>query len=226
MVLFSFIIIISLAFIAWASFSISSGIFLKSVCRNGKSEKGLLLTFDDGPDPVNTPLILEILEKKGVRALFFINGSKALENPELLKNISSKGHLIGNHTYGHSNFFPFYSRKRMVSELKKTSDIIENITGKRTVYFRPPFGVTNPSIAYAARELGLITVGWSVRSFDTFLKEKGKILSSVIKEVKGGDIVLFHDTVIGTVEMLDEFVVQCRNKGLELTGPEKFFPEE
>ncbi|HSW61176.1 MAG TPA: polysaccharide deacetylase family protein, partial [bacterium] len=212
MALFSFIIIISLAFIAWASFSISSGIFLKAVCSNGKSEKGLLLTFDDGPDPVNTPLILEILEKKGVRALFFINGSKALENPELLKNISLKGHLIGNHTYGHSTFFPFYSRKRMVSELKKTSDIIENITGKRTVYFRPPFGVTNPSIAYAARDLGLITVGWSVRSFDTFLKEKGKILSSVIKKVKGGDIVLFHDTVIGTVEMLDEFVVQCRNK--------------
>jgi len=226
MVLFSFIIIISLAFIAWASFSISSGIFLKAVCRNGKSEKGLLLTFDDGPDPVNTPLILEILDKKGIRALFFINGSKALENPELLKNISLKGHLIGNHTYGHSTFFPFYSRKRMVSELKKTSDIIENITGKRTVYFRPPFGVTNPSIAYAARELGLITVGWSVRSFDTFLKEKGKILSSVIKEVKGGDIVLFHDTVIGTVEMLDEFIAYCKNEGFELTGPEKFLPEE
>lgn len=226
MVLFSLIIIISIAFIAWASFSISSGIFLKAVCRNRKSERDILLTFDDGPDPVNTPLILEILDKKGVKALFFINGSKALENPELLKNIFLKGHLIGNHTYSHSSFFPFYSRKRILSELKKTSDIIENITGKRTVYFRPPFGVTNPSIAYAARELGLITVGWSVRSFDTFLKEKGKILSSVIKKVKGGDIVLFHDTVKGTVEMLDEFIVYCQKEGFELTVPEKFFLED
>ncbi|HPG36821.1 MAG TPA: polysaccharide deacetylase family protein [bacterium] len=226
MVLFSLIIIISIAFIAWASFSISSGIFLKAVCRNRKSERDILLTFDDGPDPVNTPLVLEILDKKGVKALFFINGSKALENPELLKNIFLKGHLIGNHTYGHSNFFPFYSRKRMLFELKKTSDIIENITGKRTLYFRPPFGVTNPSIAYAARELGLITIGWSVRSFDTFLKEKGKILSSVMKKVKGGDIVLFHDTVKGTVEMLDEFIVYCQKEGFELTVPEKFFLED
>lgn len=228
MILFSsiIIIIIFLVLIVWVSFSISSGVFLKAVCRNENSKKGLLLTFDDGPDPVNTPLLIDILEKNNVKAIFFMTGVQMEKYPDIVKMISEKGHLIGNHTFDHSNFFPFYSRKRIVSELEKSASLIEKITGKRTVYFRPPFGVTNPSIASAVKKMDMITIGWSVRSFDTFFKEKEKILSSVIKKVKGGDIVLFHDTVKGTVEMLDEFIAYCKSEGFELTSPEKFLLED
>jgi peptidoglycan-N-acetylglucosamine deacetylase len=226
MVLFSIITVIFLVFTAWASFSICSGVFVKAVCRNGNLKKSVLITFDDGPDPVNTLLILDILEKNNVRAVFFMTGIRMEKHPDIVKKMSEKGHLIGNHTFSHSNFFPFYSREKIVSELRKNALLIEKMTGKRTVYFRPPFGVTNPSIAYAVRKMDIITIGWSVRSFDTFLKEKEKILSSVVKKVKGGDIVLFHDTVKGTVEMLDEFIVYCKREGFEFTTPEKFLLED
>ena len=223
MVLFSVIlIIVFLAFTVWASLNISSGVFLKAVCRNGKFDKGLILTFDDGPHPQNTPLILDILDRNNVKALFFVAGSKVEKYPGVLKKMSEKGHLIGNHSYSHSNLFPFYLKNTIVSELQKTAGIVAKITGLKIVYFRPPMGITNPRIAYAVRKMNYLTVGWSVRSLDTFLKEREKILSSVVKKVKGGDIVLFHDTVKGTVEMLEEFIVSLRSAGFEFCDPEEF----
>ena len=95
-----------LALVVYGSFRISSNIYLKVKCFSRTFRKGLLLTFDDGPDPVNTQKILEILEKKNVKALFFITGSKAEKSPDLVKIISDKGHSAGNHSYSHSNFFP------------------------------------------------------------------------------------------------------------------------
>ncbi|HNW83624.1 MAG TPA: polysaccharide deacetylase family protein [bacterium] len=215
-----------LALVVYGSFRISSNIYLKVKCFSRTFRKGLLLTFDDGPDPVNTQKILEILEKKNVRALFFITGSKAQEAQYLVKMISEKGHLTGNHSYSHSNFFPFYFRNTILAELQKTSGIIEDITGKKIFCFRPPFGVTNPGIAYAVRKLNYKTVGWSVRSLDTFWQERDKILMHVLKKISGGDIILFHDTVNGTVEMLDEFIDNCRLNGFEFIEPERFLPED
>lgn len=227
MLLFSAILFIGLAsFVAWASFNINSGVFLKAVCRNGKLEKGLLLTFDDGPHPVNTPEILDILEKNNVKAVFFVTGSEVEKYPDILRMTSEKGHLIGNHSYSHSNFFPFFLKSTILSELEKTADIIGRITGKKTTCFRPPFGVTNPRIAYAAKKLNYVTVGWSVRSKDTVLKERGKVFSSVTGRIRGGDVILLHDTVKGTVEMLDELIGYCKKEGFEFIEPEKFLPED
>lgn len=226
MLIFSIILIIFFAFTVWSSFAIDSQIFLRVKCKSKNLMKGLLLTFDDGPDPLNTQKIIDILEKHGVKALFFVTGLKAEINTELIKIISEKGHTVGNHSYTHSNFFPFYLKNRIITDLKKTSEIIERITGQKVIYFRPPFGVTNPGIASAVNFLKYKTIGWSVRSLDTFYKEKEKIISSVTKKIKGGDIILFHDTVGGTVEMLDEFIVKCKSDGFEFTDPEKFLAGE
>lgn len=222
MLLFSLIFILCLAFIVWASSDIGSGVFLKAKCQNAKFPEGLLLTFDDGPDPENTPLILEILEKNDVKAVFFVTGSKVEKYPEILKRISEKGHLIGNHSYSHSNLFPFFFKETILSELQRTAEICEKITGKKIFCFRPPFGVTNPRIAYAAKKLNYVTVGWSVRSKDTVLKDSVMILKKVLDLVKGGDIILLHDTVDGSVKMLDKLINQCRTDGLEFIEPVKF----
>lgn len=219
-------IALSVLFTAWASFNISSGVFLKAICRNGRLNKGLLLTFDDGPDPVNTPQILGILEKYNVKAVFFVTGLKAAKYPEIVEKISENGHLIGNHSYFHSIFFPFYLKNTIISELEKTADFVENVTGRKIKYFRPPFGVTNPRIAYAVRKKGYVTVGWSVRSKDTVLKDGDRIFERVAGLVKGGDIILLHDTVQGSVKMLDKLIIQCRTDGLEFIEPEKFLSGE
>lgn len=222
MLLISIISVSCIAFIAWSSFRIDSQIFLKVKCSSKTLKKSLLITFDDGPDAGNTPEILDILEKHHVKALFFVEGFQAEKNPDLLKMMSEKGHLIGNHSYSHSNFFPFFFKSTILSELENTSEIIENIIGKKIVYFRPPFGVTNPGIAYAAGKLNYITVGWSVRSKDTVLKERNKIFLRVKDKIRGGDILLFHDTIKATVEMLDELIVYCKKEGYSFTDPEKF----
>lgn len=226
MLLFSVIFITGLAFIVWASSDIGSGVFIKAKCKNAEFPKGLLLTFDDGPHPENTPLILEILEKNGVKAVFFVTGAEVEKYPEIVKKISERGHLIGNHSFSHSNFFPFFFKNTILSELQRTAEICEKITGKKIFCFRPPFGVTNPRIAYAAKKLNYVTVGWSVRSKDTVLKDSGMILKKVLELIKGGDIILLHDTVDGSVKMLDKLINQCRTDGLEFIEPVKFLSGE
>ena len=208
--------------VAFGSFNISSGMFMDAVCDNKSLPKSILLTFDDGPDPVNTIEILDILDRNKVKALFFIIGEKGTANPQILEEMSSRGHSIGIHTYSHSSFFGFYPVERVLSEIRTTHDVISQVTGKAPLFFRPPFGVTNPSIAKAVKKTGYMTIGWSVRSFDTKIKKGDEILDKTLKKLKGGDIVLFHDTVKGTVDMLNSFITECRQKGFEFVVPEKF----
>jgi peptidoglycan-N-acetylglucosamine deacetylase len=204
------------------SFSISSKMFMNAICANPSLPKGILLTFDDGPDPVNTIEILDILDRNKVKAVFFIIGEKGTANPQILEEMSGRGHSIGIHTYSHSSFFGFYPVERVVSEIRTTHDVISQVTGKAPLFFRPPFGVTNPLIAKAVKKTGYMTIGWSVRSFDTKIKKGDEILDKTLKKLKGGDIVLFHDTVKGTVDMLDSFITESRRKGFEFAVPEKF----
>ncbi len=215
-----------IAITAFGSFKMSSQVFVDSVCSNPAFPKGLLLTFDDGPHPENTIEILDILDKNKVKALFFVIGEKVANNPQITEEINSRGHLIGIHTYSHSSFFGFYPVKKVVDEIRSTREVVSQITGKTPVLFRPPFGVTNPSIAKSVKKMGCVAVGWSVRSFDTKIKKGDEILEKTLKKLKGGDIVLFHDTVKGTVEMLDSFINESRRKGFEFIVPEKFLPEE
>jgi len=213
----SFVIIVVVAIfiliVIYGVFTISSGMFVKAVCKTGT--KGILLTFDDGPDPQTTSRILDILEKHSVKALFFMTGKKVAENPELVRKISQNGHLIGTHTFSHSIFFPFFSVKRMISEIVRTSDIIEKTTGKKVGFFRPPFGITNPNVAGAIKKTGMKVIGWSMRSLDTVTKDPGVLRSRILNNISEGDIILLHDTQVQTVQILDNFIEVCIERGFE-----------
>lgn len=181
-----------LVFAVHASASIHSNFYLHAINRV-PTRNSLLLTFDDGPDPVNTPRLLDTLKQLNAKALFFVVGEKAKNNPELIKRIMAEGHLIGNHTYCHNPFYAFHSVHQIVDELQQTNAILEqnNVT---TNLFRPPLGITNPAIAKAVKQLNLTTIGWSIRSFDTRKYEtREKVLSRVKRQINGGDIVLLHD---------------------------------
>lgn len=194
---------IYIALLALGSVDICSQFYMTAECLSEDKSK-THLTFDDGPSPETTSRILDILKEKNIKVTFFCIGKKIEKNPELVKRMFDEGHTIGNHSYTHSNFFPIYRTSKVSKELKRTNELIKEITGTECILFRSPFGVTNPNIAKAVKHLGMKTVGWSVRTMDT-VADKDIILEKM-QRAKPGNIILLHDTKSQTVEILEEFL--------------------
>jgi peptidoglycan-N-acetylglucosamine deacetylase len=208
------ILLIFLSITAYGSFQIRANYYIKSI--NLGRKKGVALTFDDGPDPVTTPQILSILREADVKATFFVIGKKAEQYPELIRQIDSEGHIVANHSYSHSYFIGFFSTLKLSADIAKCNRIIAETIGKTPVFFRPPFGVTNPRFGKALRMNGMKSVGWSVRSFDTRAKNKYQLIDRVVRSIKKRDIVLLHDRMPITVEALPDMIGYCRSKRLRL----------
>lgn len=154
-------------FMVWASASIRSGVYVRAFCREKTDRKVVYLTFDDGPHPPETERVLDVLRERGARATFFLIGSKVSGNEAVLLRMLEEGHALGLHTYSHAGTFPLLSFDKMLADVNEGKRAVESVAGKKISLFRPPFGVTNPTIAKVVRTLGLRTVGWDVRSFDT-----------------------------------------------------------
>ncbi len=181
-------------FIFWGASNIRSGLFIKTLNSNPNAKKRIAITFDDGPHPKKTTLLLELLKKYNAQASFFMIGKEIEEHSEIVQKVHEAGHFIGNHSYSHSNFFPLFSSKKIIADLTKTQELINNISQEKNKYFRPPFGVTNPLVAKAVSKLNLKTIGWSIRSFDTTSRTTENIIKKVLRKIKDGDIILLHDT--------------------------------
>jgi len=193
--------------------------FIRSYNR-GKNSRFIAITFDDGPAEY-TGRILDVLTQGNVEAAFFSIGKNAVQNPELVKRWHREGHLIGNHSYYHGFNFDWQSSKKMAAEMEQTNQAIMEIAGVRPKLFRPPYGVTNPNLARAVERTGMYSIGWNVRSFDTKIKDPKKLLSRILNKLQGGDIVLLHDSMAITAEILTEFIVQARQKGYTFVRVDK-----
>ena len=188
------------------SFFISLNFHVKAYCSNPlEVRKVLSLTFDDGPNE-NTLAILDILKKNNVQATFFCIGKNIEKHPKILKRIMEEGHIVGNHSYSHSNLFDFYRKNRLVEEIQKTDTLIESITGKKPQLFRPPYGVTNPSIRRALEVTKHKVIGWNIRSLDGIHKDEKIIFDRIKKRIAPGGIVLLHDTS-HTVRVLERLML-------------------
>lgn len=162
------VIVLSITvFMVWASASIRSGVYVRAFCREKTDRKEVYLTFDDGPHPPETERVLDVLRERGAKATFFLIGSKVSGNEAVLRRMLEEGHALGLHTYSHAGTFPLLSFDKMLADVNEGKRAVESVAGKKISLFRPPFGVTNPTIAKVVRTLGLQTVGWDVRSFDT-----------------------------------------------------------
>ncbi len=128
--------------LVWASADVGGNIYPKSLCRGDRADKLVTLTFDDGPDEVMTPKVLDVLQKHDIKATFFVIGSK-VKFPHSQTNCS-RGHTIANHTYSHKATFPMSSYGTVLEEIQRCTQAIERATRKLPGLFRPPFGVTNP----------------------------------------------------------------------------------
>lgn len=187
----------------YCSYQIRLGAYVRSLCRNRAAGRFVALTFDDGPDPERTPRVLELLRERGVRATFFLVGSKAERHPELVRRIAAQGHEIGIHTWEHAAGFPMRSSRAMTADILRCRESLRRIAGVETHLFRPPFGVTNPMVARAVRRTQSRCIGWSIRSFDTLTHRSREAVAGRIRRHLGeGKVILLHDNRPGAERLL------------------------
>ncbi len=206
------------AFLIYASFNISSGIYLQTFSRKKTDAKQVMLTFDDGPHPVHTPAVLDILKKYEVKAAFFVIGKNIAGNEDILKRMLAEGHTIGNHSFSHGNTFPLLRPQKMADDLMQCERAAEKIIGQRTTWFRPPFGVTNPYVARAIKMRNYRVAGWSIRSLDTLFNDKNKPVRRVVKRLKPGAIILLHDNRPNAPYITEQILLQAKEKGYDFAN--------
>lgn len=203
----------------WASTDIDSRVYLKAVCRVRTTEKSVALTFDDGPDERMTLRVLEVLKRYDVPATFFLVGEKVEQYPEMVRRMAAEGHIVANHSYTHAAVFPLRRHKKIVRELQLCRQAVYQVIGKTPLWFRPPFGVTNPPIARAVRQLGLRTIGWSIRSLDTVAyRRRDKVCERIVKRLTPGGIILLHDRCGQADRLLEMLIEAVRRQGYEFTS--------
>ena len=158
-------------------------------------ERELLLTIDDGPDPRQTPQILDALAKARVRAVFFVIGKKAEAHPALCRRMADEGHSVQNHTYSHpSATFWSAGPRRAAEEITRCSAAIEKAIGRMPVHFRAPVGMANPFVHLAAEACGLKIMGWTATGHDGIAHDPARVVRRIRRSATPGGIVLLHES--------------------------------
>ena len=226
----AFLIVVILAFLTVTGLGVAIPrlrLFGPFVCQGSRTGQRVALTFDDGPDPRSTPALLDLLHSADVPAAFFCVGQRVAAHPELAARIVREGHLLENHSYGHSNITNFFTVGRLTAELRQTQTIIQQTTGVAPHLFRPPMGLSNPRVFSAARSLGLTVVGWTARGLDTKLTDPDRIVARIVRRLRPGAIILLHDggippeRLVATVTILLE---KIRTLGYEIVRLDRLLP--
>ncbi|MCF6093508.1 polysaccharide deacetylase family protein [Microaerobacter geothermalis] len=189
------------------------------------NKKIVLLTFDDAPYGDATLDILNILDKYDAKAIWFINGIYAVRNKPLLEEIANRGHVLGNHTWEH-DFLRKMTPEQVRKEIVSVSDLIEEVTGERPKYFRPPFGQNSDISLQVIKEEGMQTMNWSVGSLDwnTPAPAPDEITKQVLSTMHNGGNILFHDKTI-TAQALDDILKSLSEQGYRFVVPTEVRPE-
>lgn len=166
------------------------------------------LTIDDGPDPIVTPQVLDLLDAQGQRATFFCIAERVAAHPALAREIVARGHSIQNHTARHRHNFSFLGPRGYAREIARAQQMLEAVTGECPTCFRAPAGLRNPFLAPVLHRLGLVLVSWTRRGFDTRESDPARVLARLCKGLAPGDILLLHDgnaarTAAGVPVILD-----------------------
>jgi peptidoglycan/xylan/chitin deacetylase (PgdA/CDA1 family) len=157
------------------------------------ARNAVAMTIDDGPDPVVTPQVLDILDRYSAKATFFCIGDKAAQYPDLCREIVRRGHAVENHSQHHRHSFAFLGYSGFLRELQAGQDTFAAITGQRPLFFRAPAGLRNPLLDPVLHRLGLQLASWSVRGFDTRIGDAGRVKNRLLRGLRAGAILLLHD---------------------------------
>ncbi len=167
-------------------------LFLPVISHGRPGEKGVALTFDDGPSPESTPVILDLLARYQLPATFFVIGKKAAAHPELMRDILACGHAIGNHSLRHDYLLMLRGAENLRKDICRTQEIIKQ-TGVRPFVFRPPVGITNPHLGRVLAGQGLVAVGYSCRALDRGNRDIINLAGKILGKLRPGDIIMLHD---------------------------------
>ncbi len=183
-------------------------------------EKVVALTFDDGPDPDNTPALLEVLARHQARATFFIIGSRAEKQSEIVKKAAVDGHEIGNHSYSHADF-NHKSDQLILDEIRGCNTILQKITGHKPVLFRPPGGYLSYTLVDLVKKENMIITGWSWQQDSKDWRDgtpADKIADHIIKNIRPGQIIILHDgdqNGLETVKAVDQVIEVLQKQGYQ-----------
>lgn len=184
------------------------------------------LTIDDGPDPGNTPGILDVLGQHGARAVFFAIGERVRRWPELARRIVAEGHQMQNHTQSHpARTFWAAGPWRVAREIRMGSEAIFQATGMQPAFFRAPAGLANPFVHAAVEKDGLRMMGWSATGFDGVAHCPDRVLRKILARVRPGAIVLLHENQLPCMKAdarartLDRLLRELRHRGFRTALP-------
>ncbi|MCL4458343.1 MAG: polysaccharide deacetylase family protein [Chloroflexi bacterium] len=186
----------------------------KVIVRGNPNSPYVALTFDLGGAPGSTAVVLEILRQNSIKSTFFTTGEWAEANPALLKQIVADGHELGNHSYSHPNFTKL-SEAQMLSEIKRTAEVIRRLTGiSPKPYFRPPFGAYDQRLLRLLSREGYQCIYWTLDSTDWRNDSTTQsVIQRVVNNVKGGTIVINHAALEKTAQALPEIIKGIKAKG-------------
>ena len=218
---YGLLLLIYVSVLFCGSYFIQWGFFIKSICSVNTREKCIALSFDDGPTGLRTNRVLDILRENQIEAAFFCIGENIPGREEQLKRIVAEGHVVGNHSYSHHHYFDLFSSRKMLLDLQKMSQICQEITGLSPLFFRPPYGVTNPNLKKAVMQAGFISIGWSIRSYDTVIRNEDRLLKRILSSLKPGAILLLHDSSETTVMLLPQLLKAIHEKGYRIVRLDK-----
>ncbi len=183
-----------------------------------KSKKMIALTFDDGPN-YNTSKIIDVLNKYDIKATFFVLGSRAINNKDILKKMVDSGMEIGNHTYNHL-LLTKYDENKIRSEIEDTSEVIYSATKKRPKLLRPSYGSVNNKIKKVANMPIII---WDIDTLDWKYHNSKRITSRVVNKVRDGDIILMHDIYSASLNALSNIIPILQDNGYEFVTIDELF---
>lgn len=164
-----------------------------TIYRGTGSRKMVALTFDDGPSPVWTPLILDELKKAGVKATFFMIGRHVERYPDIARRVAAEGHEIGNHSYSHAMML-WRPADQLEDEISRAERSIVAAAGEKPKYFRPPKAWLSKNEKEKIRDMGYSVVLWDLSSKDWVTFDDRFIIKYILDRVRPGDIILFHDS--------------------------------
>jgi peptidoglycan/xylan/chitin deacetylase (PgdA/CDA1 family) len=175
-----------------APFVAGYGFFLPVISRGTPENKQVALTFDDGPWPTSTPILLDLLARHNLQATFFVVGRQAEKHPELIAAILAQGHTIGNHSLRHDSLLMLRRPKTLQKDIHTTQEILQK-SGITPCVFRPPAGITNPRLRQVLAREKLLAVNYSCRAMDGGNRNIANLAGKILARLRPGDIIMLHD---------------------------------
>ncbi len=183
-------------------------------------EKDVWLTLDDGPDPVDTPAILDLLDRHNAKATFFVIGKKAEKYPDLIREIHRSGHQIGNHSWSHPHaFFWSLGPIRTYREISRCQETIAAIVGEAPKVFRAPVGHYNVFVHPVLKHFGMQLIAWSSRGFDGVDASLPDVMKKIRKSANDGGIILAHEATPIAKEVVTEILQLANDNGWKFVIP-------